>query len=269
MFQRMVPVVLLGALCLLPITSAQAQTTVNYTFEDGVTRGDPTQMKVPPQILTENGNKFTRITGSRGDKESIPASYPDRNRSYVAFTSHYTKMPTITDANRRQTYSARIRYGAPMHNSGVNFELYQDGPVKGGYGTADGRGPVMQCWRGTDARFNCRAYYASGTKGETVFLGYVALGTWHTYTIKAVWSDNPSQGRLDFYFDGQLKRTLTGRPTNQSVDSNRLPMFKLGMYGDNALGHIDVDNVQAGPSSALSSLVALSAPTNVRVVPAQ
>ena len=53
---------LLGALCLLPFAPAQAQTTVNYSFEDGLLRGDPTAMKVPPKILTENGDHFIRIT---------------------------------------------------------------------------------------------------------------------------------------------------------------------------------------------------------------
>jgi hypothetical protein len=41
------------------------------------------------------------------------------------------------------------------------------------------------------------------------------------------------------------------------------------MYGDYATGIIDVDNVKAGPSSTTSTTVALSTPTNLRVVSGQ
>jgi hypothetical protein len=50
-----------------------------------------------------------------------------------------------------------------------------------------------------------------------------------------------------------------------------LPAMKLGLYGAYAVGRIDVDNVKAGPSTGSSPApsVALSAPTNVRVVSGQ
>jgi hypothetical protein len=47
---------LMVAVLLVPLASVHGQTTVNYNFEDGVLRGDPTSMKVPPKIITENGN---------------------------------------------------------------------------------------------------------------------------------------------------------------------------------------------------------------------
>jgi len=260
----------LGALWMVAPTAAQAQTNVNYNFEDGQLRGDPTKMQVPPKILSENGNEFMRITGSSGDKQSIPASKPNRNRSTVEFTSHYTDMPTISEANRRQTYSAKMRYTKQPQNSGVNFELFQGAPGgEGGYGTRNGTGPVIQGWRKTDGHVIFRANYANETKWDSVDMGYVALNSWHTYTVKAIWSHDPKQGRIEIYFDGKLKKTISGRDTNLGPDSNRLPMFKLGMYGDYAVGVIDVDNVQALPTPAPTPSVALSAPTNIRLVSGQ
>jgi polysaccharide lyase-like protein len=187
----------------------------------------------------------------------------------VRFTSHYAQMPLITNANKRQTYSTRLRYGTMIHNSGVNFSLYQDGPATGGYGTQDGKGPVVQGWRqASDGHFRFTVSYASGSKYDTYDVGYIALGTWHTYTVNVVWSDNASEGRFEFYVDGTRKKTVTGRGTNLSPDSNRLPMFRLGLYGDYATGTIDVDNVLVKPwlSSGASPSVALSTPTNVHLV---
>jgi hypothetical protein len=257
---------LLGALWLVPLASGQ--TTVNYSFEDGVVRGDPTKMQVPPQILTENSNKFMRITGSASDRESVPSTYPNRSRSTVEFLSDASAMPLLSAANARQTYSAKIRFHDNTGSDGVVFELYQYGPALGGYGTRDGKGPVFICWR-MDGRVRCRANYANETKANTVDLGFIPAGTWHTYTVKAVWSHDPSQGRIELYLDGVRKLLVTGRDSNLGSTSSRLPTLKLGMYGDYAVGRIDVDNVQAGPSSGTSSSVALSSPTNVRVVSGQ
>jgi hypothetical protein len=273
MLQRRLPFALptvlglLGALWLVPLASVHGQTTVNYSFEDGVVRGDPTKMKVPPQILTENSNKFMRITGSASDRESVPSTYPHRSRSTVEFLSDASAMPRLSAANARQTYSAKIRF----HGGGTNgtvFELYQYGPALGGYGTRDGKGPVFICWR-VNGRVSCRANYANETKFNTVSLGAIPTGTWHTFTVKAVWSHDPSQGRIEFFLNGVLKQRITGRDSNLGPTSSHLPTFKLGMYGDYAVGRIDVDNVQAGPSSGTSTSVALSSPTNVRVVSGQ
>ena len=60
------------------------------------------------------------------------------NRSTVTVTSHYTKMPTVTDANREQVYQADMRFNLPRAQ-GVNiFELFQNAPGGGGYNPYDG-----------------------------------------------------------------------------------------------------------------------------------
>ena len=132
-------------------------------------RGTPTKMEVPPKLITENGNTFMRITGSASDKQSIPSSKPNKNRSTVQFTSSYSSMPVLSDSNRHQTYSAAIRYRDIPHNSGTNFELFQaqSGGPDGGYGTADGQGPVVIMWRRNDGHVIFAAYYANGTKWNT------------------------------------------------------------------------------------------------------
>jgi hypothetical protein len=261
-------VALMGAVWLVPPAPVHAQTTVNYNFEDGVVRGDPTNMQVPPKILTENGNKFMRITGSAGDKENIPASYPNRNRSTVRFTSKAPNMPLITDSNRRQTYSADIRFHGSC-DDGVNFELFQMGTVSGGYGTKDGRGPVIIMYQRPDCHviFGTNHVVNGKMTRDTVDVGYISAGSWHKYMVKATWSHSPGEGRIEFYLDGKLKKTITGRETTLHQSSNWLPELKLGMYGDFATGIIDVDNVKAGPSSssAPAPSVALSAPPTVRL----
>jgi hypothetical protein len=241
--------VLLSAMWLVPPASVHAQSSVNYTFEDGLLRGTPTRMQVPPRILTENGNKFMRITGSVGDCQSLPSSLcPPRNRSTVRFTTHYAYMPYITSTNMRQTYSARMRFHKTTGNDGIVFELFQWAPGgKGGYGNPADTGPVIIFWH-NNGRVGGRANYAGGTKGTTWDLGPVAAGTWHTYMVKAVWSHDPSLARIEIYLDGVLKKRITGRDSNLGPTSNRLPEMKLGMYGSYAVGHIDVDNVRAGPS---------------------
>jgi hypothetical protein len=264
---------LMGAAWLLPPASVHAQTTVNYNFEDEVMRGTPSQMKVPPKILTENGHSFMRITGSTGDCQAIPSGMcPPRNRSTVTFTSHYASMPLITSANMRQTYSADIRFHDDTGTDGTVFELFQDGPQTGGYGTPDGQGPVVIFWR-TDGRVKGRVNYVKGSQlaFNNFDLGAVRSGAWHNYRVVAVWSHDPSQGRVEIYFDGKLKLRVTGRDANLAKTSNRIPALKLGLYGDHAVGRIDVDNVKAGPSTGSSPApsVALSAPTNVRLASAE
>jgi hypothetical protein len=258
---------LLGALCLLPLAPAQAQTHVNYPFEDGLLRGDPTAMKVPPKILTENANRFMRITGSSSDKESIPASRPARNRSTVTLTSKYSSMPLLSSTTMRQSYSAKLRFHDNTGSDGSVFELFQDGPQTGGYGTRDGQGPVFLCWR-NNGQVSCRANYANETKWNVVNLGRIAAGTWNTFTVNAVWSHNASQGRIEFYLNGTRRLLVTGRDSNLGPTSSRIPMLKLGMYGDYAVGQLDVDNVTAKPwlPSGTSTSVALSTPQNIRIV---
>ena len=106
-------------------------------------------------------------------------------------------------------------------------------------------------WSSSGGRMAMSCVVPLRQRDEVEYLRFrlCAISTWHTYTVKAVWSHNPSEGRLEFYLDGKLKRTITGRDVNLGPNSNRLPTMKLGMYGDYAVGVIDVDNVKAGPSS--------------------
>jgi hypothetical protein len=200
-------------------------------------------------------------------------------------------MPVITSANMRQTYSADIRF---HQNTGVDagvIELFQGAPggESGGYGALNGTGPVVRYWRENDGDVIAASHYASERKVTNTNLGFIAAGAWHNYKVVAVWSHDPSVGRLEFYLDGKLKKTITGRDVNLGPDSNRLPMLKIGLYG-RGVGVIDVDNVKAGPSSggsggsspggggntscgrscgSYNTRAAVSAPTNVRVVSGQ
>jgi Polysaccharide lyase len=177
-----------------------------------------------------------------------------------------------TSANMRQTYSAKIRFHDDTGSDGYVFELFQaqEGGPDGGYSTHDGQGPVARFLR-KDGHVYAYLHYDNENKVNIVDLGAIKSGAFHTYGFKAVWSHDPSVGRLEVYLDGKLKKTITGRDVNLGPNSNRLPMMKLGLYGDYAVGRIDVDNVKAGPSSSSSPApsVALSGPANVQLVSGQ
>jgi Malectin domain/Polysaccharide lyase len=263
MFQRIFPLaiptffVLMCAVLLVPLASVHAQTTVNYNFEDGVVRGSPTKMKVPPKIVTENGKKFMRITGSKGDCQALPSNLcPPKNRSTVRFTSHHNSMPLITSDNMRQTYSADIRFH--QNGGGSAFELFQSAPGGGAYAAYDGYGPVFRFWR-QDGNVIAQSFYSNETKMDKVVFK-VPSGQWHNYKVVAVWSHDPKVGRVEFYFDGQLKMRVTGKGVNLGPDSNRIPEMKMGLYGDYATGAIDVDNIKAGPSGSGGSTPPAPAP---------
>jgi Polysaccharide lyase len=173
----------------------------------------------------------------------------------------------LSSTNMRQTYSAKLRFHDNTGSDGVVLELFQDGPQTGGYGTHDGQGPVFICWRDNGC-VKCRANYANETKATVVDLGFIPAGTWHTFRVNAMWSHDPSKGRIEVYLDGSRRLLVTGRDSNLGPTSNRIPAFKLGMYGDYAVGQVDVDNIVVKPwlPSTSSTLAALSTPTNVHVV---
>jgi Polysaccharide lyase len=266
------------AVWLVPLAPAHAQSVVNEDFEDGRYSAAKTSMKVPPKIMEENGNKFLRITGSPGDCSSVPADYcPERNRSLVTWTSHYSQMPLVTSSNMRQTYSVRARFVSTTGKTGSDgkfFSLYVYAPGgEGGYGARNGTGPNLSLWRGpvtlmkTQAKGSVGGYapYANETKATYFTVGPVPQGTWHTYKVKAVWSHDPSVGRIDIYMDGVLKKTISGRDVFLGRTSNRLPMFRTGRYGDYAYGQLDVDDIHVNPTGSSPML----APDNVRVVSGQ
>jgi Polysaccharide lyase len=224
-----------------------AQSAVMYDFEDGRVRGASTSMQVPPKILTESNNQFMRITGSQGDCGSMPRNLcPPRNRSTVRFTSGAGSMPTISTSTMRQTYSAKIRFHENRGIDGSVFELFQAAPGGESYGKRNGSGPVVRLWR-AHGKVSFTALYANETK-QTRVVRTVNAGAWHTYTVNAVWSHDPAVGRLEFLLDGTRVMLVTGRDVNLGPASNRIPEMKMGLYGDNAVGFIDVDNVVAGPS---------------------
>jgi hypothetical protein len=242
-------------------TPAHAQTVVNENFEDGQYSAVKTAMKVPPKILEEQGNKFLRITGSAGDCSSVPKDLCDagRNRSYLTWTSHYTQMPLRTDANMRQTYSMRARFTTTPGSTGSDgkfWELYVFAPGGETYGQKNGTGPNFVLWRGpvgvrqSTAKGAVEGYAPFDNERQFTFfpLGSVSQGTWHTYKLDAVWSHNPSVGRMDIYIDGQLKRTISGRDIFLGPTSERLPMVRTGHYGDYAHGQLDVDDIKVNPT---------------------
>jgi Polysaccharide lyase len=263
---------LVCAVLLVPLASAHAQTVVNEDFEDGKYSGDATSMKVPPSILEENGNKFLRITGSQGDCESIPADMcPEKNRSTIVFTDHYSDMPPISESTQRQTYTAALRIGASCPNGCSVFEMYQYAPGgEGSYGTQNGTGPA--------ARFivkNGRSYFETRYNNETKVDQYdlgVSASSWHTYTLKANWSHDPKISRFDVYVDGNLKKTISGRDVNLGPESSRIPMVKFGLYSYNCVGTADVNDIHINPTDGgpvPEPVVSVSTPTNLRLVSGQ
>ena len=65
---------------------------------------------------------------------------------------------------------------------------------------------------------------------------------------------------------------VTGRDVNVGPTSNRIPALKLGLYGNEARGVIDVDNVittdgrDPTPDPIPTPQIVLGTPTQVRIV---
>jgi hypothetical protein len=259
--------IMVGLWGLLSASTVSGATT--YNFEDGQLRGDPTSMRVAPRIIQEGSNHFMRITGSRGDCESLPdALCPPRNRSTVKMTQHWHDMPGVTPANRTQSYRVKMR---PNVAHGVIFELFQGGDGgEGGYGNRNGTGPVVIFVRNGHNIWG-RANYANETQATEWNCGSVPSGSWITLGIDAVWSHDPGVGRIEAFCGGRSVRTITGRSVMLGEGSNRLPMLKVGMYGDNATGQVDVDDIQVGAGAGGGGpvdppvVIRLQPPTNFRV----
>jgi hypothetical protein len=244
---------LMCAVLLVPLASAQAQSVVNEDFEDGQYSGNATSMQVPPKIMDEGGNNFLRITASSGDKSSIPSSIPQRTRSTIQFTTTSTKMPLITDANRRQTYSADIRVRMNNANAGASiFEMYQFATGDSeSYGEPNGTGPAARfLWeKGNHLIFEHR--YDNERKIDKYDFGALTSGRWYNVQLKAVWSADPSVGRFEVYLDGNRRFTITGKPAAMGPKSDHLPAVKLGLYGDYLAGStIDIDDLHINPTGS-------------------
>jgi len=231
------------------------QVTLSRNFQDKVLPNRPYDSafvaKTKPQILTENGNSFLRITGAYGDNSNVTpdAAHAKRVRSTLFMTETSTKMPVLTDDNKTQYYSADIRFNDNLDPSTVvdnNFmELYQYADSESEtYGAKNGIGPTARFSRESNGHVYFENNYANETKQKKVDLGYYAPGEFNNFGLKAVWSNDPNEALFEVYVNGELKQTLTGLPSNLGPNSNRLPGLKFGLYGDNAVGSIDLDNVE-------------------------
>ena len=238
-------------LCCLMSVHASAQSSVNYTFDDGQVHGDPTSMKVPPKVI----NGALRITGSASDKDNIPGGLPSpwnrMNRSTVTMTNHFRSMPQVTEANDEQVYQADVRVRLPRAQ-GVNvFELFQNAPGGGGYNPAHGPNNLVRFQVGSVGRADGNLWFESRfDQGRSDDIDRYDLGPmgdgWRRLMIKAVFSHQPSEGRIEAYVDGRLRVTIKNRDSFQSPKATQLPMVKFGPYGVDGVGTVDVDNIRIG-----------------------
>jgi Polysaccharide lyase len=252
----------------------------NFGFDDGEIRGSCTRMTVKPKIVAEGGRTFLRIVGSPKDKSAIPPALTKRNRSTIQFTSNYRSMSKLTDANREQTYRIDLRvvpnhpsFGGDSRNSKWRYasiwEFYQyaDGQREN-YSRRNGIGPACRfLWR-QDNHMIFEHRYNDEETIEHYDLGYVEPGSWHTYGLDATWSYDPRVGKYDVYMDGELRFKVRGKPTNLGPKSSRIPMVKVGLYGDYAIGTVDVDNLRCNPANQVVPAKP-RAPVNLRLVPEQ
>jgi hypothetical protein len=248
----LVYVVLMVALTLLALVlmalTAHAQSQVSIDFEDGQMHlSAQTKMAVPPQLIQHGGNTLLRITGSRGDCQSIPDERcPLGNRSTVRVTSSAGSMPLLSPATMRQSYAADLC--VHQAGGGSTFELFQYAPggESGGYGTQNGTGPVVRLWR-TNGVTEIQHWTHNETSSQIVRLS-VASGSCHRFVIRAVWSHDPKQGALEVSMDGVVRMRVSGKDVNLGPTSNRIPEVKFGLYGPAATGQVDVDNIVIGPT---------------------
>jgi len=263
---RVACLALMGAVWLVPLASAHAATIVNEDFEDGQYTGKKSSMKVPPKIMEENGNKFLRITGSSSDKDGLGycnGDCPNRNRSSIDFTQEVS----LSNLPKNWTYSADIRI------LNLNPKALEVNPIAVNVNTSAGYcGNRIQVF-GPNSSYTSKLpghyYFDRRLKPSTgsfnVDLGAYNISQWHTVKIDAVFSTDPKVGRMNISIDGKLKKTWTGNthPTCGWLT----PVSVFGLYGDYSTGIVDVDNIHINPTgSQFAPSVALSAPTNVRVV---
>ena len=231
--------------------------TAEYDFEEGVLPDlTYSETQTPAQILADpDSDNYLRLTSEYGDQQFIPEEYTERVRSTVYFTEHYTKMPEITATNLSQSYISDVRFHPYSVEDGLKirnnfFELYQrsDTTPASGYGDqASDDGPVARFRQKEDGEVTFH-WLAKNDEGVKV-RNQASLGTFETdrfynFRLDATWSRDTSVGRFEVFIDGVSVLVLEDLPTNMGPTSNRLPAFKAGLYGDNAVGAIDFDNVQ-------------------------
>lgn len=227
-----------------------------HDFEDGVFDLDrnPNSL-VPTRIDTDpDGNSYLRIEANYGDQDWIPSRFEDRVRSFVWATERHHNMDPLTEDNALQSYSADIRFhgydGArgPVRNQ--FFELFQTSSTnpENSYGDKSGdTGPNIRFTHLEDGTVRV-SYTTKDASNTTVWnsevLGTFQNDTFYNFRIDAVWSHDPAEGRYDVYVDDELRLTIENIATNVGPTADLLPSLKLGLYGDNAVGVVDVDNVE-------------------------
>lgn len=226
-------------------------------FEDGQFPGTLPQAQEPVKIMTDsNGNKFLRFTANYGDHEGIPdGEYPDRVRDTMYMAGDHWSMPELNNSNNHMSYSADIRFIDDKAKRGYSansfFELFQgsDKYKSSPYGaSSSSSGPPVRLIRNDNGHVCFETVQDQGAGKEPLAkqydLGYFAPGAFHNFKVDAVWSNNSSEGGYKVSVDGKEVLELKGNTYYNPSKSNLVPALKCGLYGTNAVGTVDVDNVE-------------------------
>ena len=233
---------------LIVVVPFQAFAALPYSkdFEDGALTGISPRgtFAIPPVVLSEDGNKFMRITASSSDTGSTPVE--GRIRAQVNVSA--IKAETLDESKENKiAYSYDFRYRSEGF-SGITMQLFQIGPYTG-YGKPGGYGPVVWNYRLKDNSVIISNNY-DNDKVDSINVGKVANNTWHNVKIVATWSHNPAKAYLEFHFDNKLVKKITGRDICKGTSTYTLPYMDLGLYGGdltNSLAgkSVDFDNIKA------------------------
>jgi len=201
-----------------------------------------------PKIMNENNDKFLRMTANNGDHYGTSGI-----RSTVSVTPVHQSMLPINNSNKHQSYSADVRFVDNLQrNSGAStnhfMEFFQGSDRSAGSsGPNSATGPAARFVR----RENGHVYFektqngSNGLQSRDYDLGsYGGANQFHNYKLDAIWSDD-NNGAFRVYVDGQPKLNLERISTYYNPGkSNLLPEMKVGLYGGNAVGSVDMKNVQ-------------------------
>lgn len=234
--------------------------TIN--FEDGKFPSATPSTKEPAEILEENGNKFLRLTANYGDQEGIsPGSkYPNRVRATMFMTKDHLNMPQIDSTNHEMSYSANIRFIDDKSKKGNSytsfFELFQASSEhkpgssnKYKYGDDNNpEGPVARFIR--DSKGNVSLETQTKGSPKMYNIGNFPANKFYNFKIVADWSTTPDKGSYKVYVtdeNGKEKQALDLEGITTCYwpgKTDLLPAMKCGLYGTNAVGSVDVDNVE-------------------------
>jgi len=235
-------------------SSASGKVETQLDFENGKYPDVLPETKEPAKIMTDaNGNKFLRFTANYGDQQAIPSQYKDRVRATMYMAGGHWTMPEVNNSNKSMSYSADIRFIDDKTRKGYYnnsfFELFQgsDKYKSNGYGASDSpSGPPVKFIRKDNGHVCLQTTQDNGDgklKCKQYDLGYFASGEFHNFRLDATW--DKQNGGYKVYVDGKEKLDLKGICTYYNPKkSNLVPAMKCGLYGGNAVGSVDVDNVK-------------------------